>query len=442
MPNLARSPIGESAFLVTYLRRELRRRMRQAVFIAVGLAVGVGLVVTVTAAAAGVSNAQSKVLHSLYGIGTDVTVTMPASSSSGRGPASAADSLSVGDTGLLNASTVASISRLGDVAAAAGGLTLTEVKAPSAAAGEKPANSIPTTVSVDGTDVKQLKLGPYASGEISPGRGFSASDANANVAIVDSHYASANKLSVGATISLAGTRFTIIGIISQPQGGSADIYIPLARAQVLTSYHGLKTLTGKVNVIYVAAASAADVASVQNEIAKLLPSASITSSADLAKAVSGSLASASNLANDLGTWLQVGVLIATFAIASLLTMAAVARRTREFGTLKALGWRTRRIIAQIMAESLVIGVIGAVLGIALGVGGAALIGAITPKLSATIGQDSDSSHTVEVHLTAHVTIGAIALAVLLALAGSLTAGSFGGWRASRLRPADALAEIE
>jgi putative ABC transport system permease protein len=59
----------------TYLRRELRRRMRQAVFIALGLALGVGLVITVTAASAGVKNAQGTVLHALYGVGTDVTVT-------------------------------------------------------------------------------------------------------------------------------------------------------------------------------------------------------------------------------------------------------------------------------------------------------------------------------------------------------------------------------
>jgi ABC-type lipoprotein release transport system permease subunit len=44
----------------TYLRRELRRRMRQAVFIALGLALGVGLVITVTAASAGVRSTRSE----------------------------------------------------------------------------------------------------------------------------------------------------------------------------------------------------------------------------------------------------------------------------------------------------------------------------------------------------------------------------------------------
>ena len=62
-------------FFLTYLRRELRRRMRQTVFIALGLALGIGLVVTVTAASAGVRQAQADVLRSLYGVGTDVTVT-------------------------------------------------------------------------------------------------------------------------------------------------------------------------------------------------------------------------------------------------------------------------------------------------------------------------------------------------------------------------------
>lgn len=67
----------------TYLRRELRRRMRQAVFIGLGLALGIGLVITVTAASAGVKNAQGKVLHALYGVGTDVTVTQPPARGSG-----------------------------------------------------------------------------------------------------------------------------------------------------------------------------------------------------------------------------------------------------------------------------------------------------------------------------------------------------------------------
>jgi putative ABC transport system permease protein len=96
---------------------------------------------------------------------------------------------------------------------------------------------------------------------------------------------------------------------------------------------------------YVTAASASDITALQNEITKLLPGASVTTPSSLASEVTGSLASTAKLANDLGRWLSLLVLIAAVAVACLLTMAAVSRRVREFGTLKALGWRGTRIIA-------------------------------------------------------------------------------------------------
>jgi ABC-type antimicrobial peptide transport system permease subunit len=44
-------------------------------------------------------------------------------------------------------------------------------------------------------------------------------------------------------------------------------------------------------------------------------------------------------------------------------------------------------------------------------------------------------------MSASVSVGAIVLAVVLAVAGGLVAGSFGSWRIGRLRPAAALARI-
>ena len=115
---------------LTYLRRELRRRMRQSVLIALGLAVGIGLVITVTALSTGVANAQGTVLHSLYGLGTDVTVTKsPAAGASGprafgfggaigsairpaAGTKINIDTLANFGLGTLRASSVADIARL------------------------------------------------------------------------------------------------------------------------------------------------------------------------------------------------------------------------------------------------------------------------------------------------------------------------------------------
>jgi putative ABC transport system permease protein len=212
----------------------------------------------------------------------------------------------------------------------------------------------------------------------------------------------------------------------------------------------------------VTAASAAGIGMVQKEIERLLPQATVTSSADLASEITGSAASAAKLAGDLGRWLAVLVLIAAFAVASLLTMAAVARRVPEFGTLKALGWRSRRIVGQLLGESVSTGIIGGLAGVGLGFAGVAIINKIAPKLSDTLPSAGNGagglqtqtigggsvvsgpavSHaTIAVPMSASVTIGAIVLAVLLAIAGGLLAGSFGGWRAARLRPAAALARV-
>jgi len=157
----------------------------------------------------------------------------------------------------------------------------------------------------------------------------------------------------------------------------------------------------------------------------------------------------------------------------------VSRRVREFGTLKALGWRSRRIVGQVLGESVTIGIIGGLGGIVLGFAGAALVSRLAPPLTATAGLTTgsatpggarafaggggfgggggggggggfggfrrlaaDATSAVTVHLSAQVTLAAVALAVALALAGGLIAGGFGGWRAARLRPADALARVE
>ncbi len=474
----------------TYLWRELRRRMRQAVLISLGLALGVGLVVTVTAASHGVENSQDTVLHTLYGVGTDITVAQPPAKGSGGGTAfgfrqeiqkvrsgqiSSGTQININQLvnsqyGTLGASSLAKVAAVHDVTAAVGGLTLADVKVsgtvpPLSAGGGSFSSSFTTsTFTVDGVDLHHTGLGPLSAARLTSGTALTAADGHADDVLVDSGYATANKLSTGGKISIGGTGFKIIGIVSVPQSGNPpDLYMPLAKAQSIGET-GTAKLTGQVNTIYVSAASAADISAVQAGISRALPKASVTDASDLASEVTGSLSSASSLATNLGRWLSVAVLVAAFGVASLLTMAAVSRRVREFGTLKALGWRSRRIIGQVMGESIVIGIIGAAAGVALGYGGAALIDALAPRLSATVGASNAASvsgpgrapgsgassviraiegsgHTVSVTLTAPVTAGIIGIAVALALAGGLIAGLFGGWRAARLRPAAALAQV-
>src|SRR3954471_13894263 len=67
----------------TYLRRELRRRRKAALVVASGLALGIALVIVVNSVSNGMGKAQDKVLQSLYGLGTDMTVTKAATPTAG-----------------------------------------------------------------------------------------------------------------------------------------------------------------------------------------------------------------------------------------------------------------------------------------------------------------------------------------------------------------------
>src|SRR5213076_1291580 len=151
--------------------------------------------------------------------------------------------------------------------------------------------------------------------------------------------------------------------------------------------------------------------------------ATVSTSSDLAKQVTGSLSSASNLATKLGTWLSIAALVTAIALATLLTIAAVGRRVREIGTLKALGWRTRRVVGQVMGETLVLGLIGGALGIGLGIAGAWIVTTVASAqgLVGPPGGGNPFSRTISVALHASVTPSLAATAVGLSLAGGAIA---------------------
>jgi putative ABC transport system permease protein len=486
-----------SMFVITYLRRELRRRMRQAIVTALGLALGVGLVVTVSAASAGVNRAEASVLSGLYGVGTDLTVTGPSYSAHQscvktapgvqrcltggiKRPSKHLQTLQIGPGGSaeicdnghcvsaagrtydrlvppyqqpFSAAAVTAVARLHGVAAATGVLALVD------SAITYPVNpgGLPqlATFTVDGVATRRARVGPLAAATVSSGRLFTAAESDSDVAVVDSGFAASRHLRAGSVITIKGVRFTVVGTVSQPQGSSPpEVYIPLARAQALATL--TKNLGGRVgndvNLLYVAAASAAGIPAVQHEISRLLPGDTVTASSGLAGQVTGSLSDADRLAGDLGRWLAILVLVAAFAVASLLTVAAVGRRSAEFGTLKALGWQTRRIVGQVLGESLVIGIAGAAAGVGLGFAGAAIIASVARPLSATApasaigsmqqvvqaGGTALGNRTVMVPFTPHISVGIVLLALILAMAGALLAGAAGGWRIARLRPANAL----
>ncbi|GAA1060753.1 ABC transporter permease [Agromyces bracchium] len=492
----------------TYLRRELAGRRRQTAIIAVGMALAIALVMIVNSVSAGVRDAQAAVLESVYGVGTDLTVSQASGPPEGGeegGPGvrfefGTEDGETTDDgttlsnsrltvdrgTSTFDASVLDTVEAVDGVSAASATLSLTNVtfdgelpepptdqsSGDQAAAGD---GTMPapgegggggfgggafdvTSVTVTGVDPAAEAIGPLSAVELADGRGLDSGDTGEYVVVLDAEYATTEGVAVGDTIDLGGTEFEVVGTVTSTSADAAtasNAYIPLDVAQELSG------MDGQISDISVQAASASDIPAVKADLEEALPDQTVSTQEDLAASVSGSLGSASSLISSLGLWLSVAVLAAAFLIAILFTIQGVTRRTREFGTLKAIGWSNRRITGQVAGESLVQGLIGGAAGLALGFIGIAVINAISPSLATTSssamaagpggeggmaggfggGPMAAAQETTEVVLNAPVTLGVVALAVGLAVVGGLLAGAIGGWRASKLRPAEALRSV-
>ncbi|MFB6678810.1 ABC transporter permease [Streptomyces sp. NPDC056390] len=482
----------------TYLRRELRRRRKAALVVASGLALGIALVIVVNSVSSGMNQAQDKVLQSLYGLGTDMTVTKaaeaPKSGETGRprfefgakddGEEQSSDRVMVQGFQTLASSTVTKVAGQKGVADSVGGLSLQVMKVNGefkrgefkqdqsggstrqggpGGSGDQPQGRVEgggasfdvNSYSVYGTDVAKQGLGPLTSSKVTKGRTFKTSETDAKVTVADASYAKEKKLALGDSVKIKGVKYKVIGIATPDSGdAAANLYVPLKQAQTLAD------AKNKVTTVYVKATDSQQISAVKATIQKNISGTTVTTSADLADTVSGSLSTASDLAANVGKWLSIAVLVAAFLVAGLLTSSAVSRRVREFGTLKALGWKSGRVTRQVVGEAVVNGLVGGALGIAVGLAGAYAVTAISPTLTAELGSGAgggaggggmamgspgmrqSAGKTLDIALSAPVSATTITLAVGLAVAGGLIAGAFGGWRASRLRPADALRRVE
>ena len=488
----------------TYLRRELAGRKKQTIIVAAGLAIAIALVMIVNSLAAGVSAAQAKALESVYGVGTDLTVT-GAQAEPGQGGARfdfGQDGGSTTDDGTtelsqsrlvtepmratLDATTLDTVTGVEGVSAASAALSLTNMTF----SGELPQRPDDSTDSGTGTqgqppqqgeggdggfgggsfgvdsftvlgiDPSADAVGPLSAVEVSDGRGLEVSDEGAYVAVLDATYASTADLAVGGTIDMGGQEFEIVGLVastSDEADTASNVYIPLGVAQELSGAGDV------VSTVYVQAASSDAIASVQAALQEELPDATVSSQADLASTVSGSLSSASTLITNLGTWLSLIVLAVALVLAVLFTISGVSRRTREFGTLKAIGWSNGRVVGQVAGESVVQGAIGGVIGLIIGFAGIIAVNLISPTISTApaaqsfgpeggqsggpmgggggaFGNVMQSAGT-DIVLSAPITLWVVVAAVGIAVLGGLVAGAFGGWRAARLSPAEALRSV-
>ncbi len=310
-------------------------------------------------------------------------------------------------------------------------------------------NTETKSYTVAGVNPSDTSTGLITPAQVVKGKWFGTKPADQ--ILVNTAYASTNNIKVGQQLTIDKTVFTVAGLVNPTlTGNTSDIYFDLATVQNLGSN------TGRVNEVLVKVDKSSDVNAVAAAIHKELPGAQVLTDKQLSGQVTGSLSNAHTLATNLGGALAVIVLLASFLIAALLTLSSIAKRVREIGTLRAIGWSRGRVVRQIVAETVGIGILGGVLGVAVGIAVCAIIGAVGPALTATSSTIPVGTSTVgavfhqattaaqssaKIHLRAPIDAGIILLGLASAVVGGLIAGIAGGWRASRLAPAVALRDL-
>ena len=106
------------------------------------------------------------------------------------------------------------------------------------------------------------------------------------------------------------------------------------------------------------------------------------------------------------------------------TMAmSVFERTREIGILRAIGWKSGRVMLLIEAEAAVLGLAGGVLGIGVGWGSLQIL-SLAPKTNAFVSTSLSPMHLLQ--------------SMVIALISGIVAGAYPAWRGSHLSPVEAL----
>jgi len=234
---------------------------------------------------------------------------------------------------------------------------------------------------------------------------------------------------VDKTIRIKNSPYVVLGVLAG-KGQSLDgrdqddtVLVPVTTAQrkLFGSQFG-----GTVRFIMAQAKSAEDMPAAEKAITELLRQRHrIRDGADNDFSIRNLTAMANTAAETakvmslmLGAIASISLLVGGIGIMNIM-LVSVTERTREIGIRMAIGARGRDILMQFLLEAIIISVIGCLIGVLLGVGGA-------------YGVSGATGMSVVVTVNSIVTAFAVAAAV----------GIFFGWyparKASMLRPIDAL----
>jgi putative ABC transport system permease protein len=227
---------------------------------------------------------------------------------------------------------------------------------------------------------------------------------------------------IGRNVSLGGTQFRVGGVLSRVGGGGTPfgpdqdrtVLVPITTGQRLFG-------TDRIDSIFVRASSTESVEQDRSTVERVLGQRlgedefSVVSQDEIIGVVGDIL---QILTIVLGSIAGISLLVGGVGVSNIM-LVSVSERTREIGLRKALGARTRDITTQFLLEAIVLTVVGGLIGLGLGIGGAQLVAAFAP-------------------VPAEVTTWSVVLALGVSTGVGLLFGVLPARRAGQLDPVEAL----
>ena len=254
---------------------------------------------------------------------------------------------------------------------------------------------------------------------------------------------------VGDAVTILGQSFTVVGIYSPSSvADTQTLYMNLSDAQAVTNN------TGYITSLTVFAQNSGDVSSVASAISALHPELTVTTAQDRESALSTeesgyttALANANasdSQTNSTAIEEIVVVVLATSLIVLFVMLYTVKERTKEIGTLKAIGFSNSTVMGQFMLEGILLSMIAGVVGIAIGsIAAPTLASILLPSVgvgarsaagAAVISGTTRFGGLAVATLTPELVLLGFGVAILLGTLGSL----YPAWRAAKIRPAEAM----
>lgn len=221
---------------------------------------------------------------------------------------------------------------------------------------------------------------------------------------------------IGRSLDINGQPFKIIGMLAKKGGslgGSQDnlVYVPVTTAQTMLS-------TRDISAMLVEVADVDTIEAVKAQVERALkPRFGEQFTVFTQEQTLGILSTLlGTLTAMLAGLASISLLVGGIGIMNIM-LVSVSERTREIGIRKAVGARTYDILSQFVIEAVMLSVMGGLVGILIGAGGALAIQPWVP---------------------AEVTPWAVVLAFVFSAVVGVFFGVYPAYRASRLDPIEAL----